>query len=97
MTPVDGLDAQEAWWKRGEKTSELGRATADSAGVASLLAKVPRKAKKGAYEVSATSSDAAAASAPFQVKKKGGRDNKGGKHYKRNGKGNGKGKGKRNG
>ncbi len=97
MTGVTPTSEVSFWWKRGAKASELGRATADSDGVASLLAKVPRRANRGTYEVSATSSDAAAASAPFQVKKKGGRDNKGGKHYKRNGKGKGKGNGKRNG
>lgn len=89
MSGVTPTSEVTFWWKRGEKESELGRATAGADGVAALLTKVPRKAKKGSAEVTATSSDAATGSAAFNVKKKGGRDNKGGKHYKRQGKRNG--------
>lgn len=78
------------YWKRGEKTNQLGTVVADTAGGASLDARVPKGARQGANLVGATSSDGAYAEANFAVKKKGGRDNKGGKHY---GKGNGKGKG----
>lgn len=74
------------WWRRGEKTIELGRATAGDDGIATYQARVPRTASPGQYEVGATSTDASAGTAPFQVKKKGGRDNKGGKDYKKHGK-----------
>lgn len=80
------------YWKRGEKTNQLGTAVADGNGGAVLDARVPKGARQGVSLVGATSSDGAYAEANFAVKKKGGRDNKGGKHKK--GK-HGKGKGKR--
>jgi hypothetical protein len=78
------------YWKRGEKTNQLGTAVADGVGAASLDVRVPKGARQGANLVGATSSDGAYAEANFAVKKKGGRDNKGRKHKKgKNGKGRG--------
>ena len=68
--------------ERDAQTTILGSATASDAGVASALLSVPKGASKGHHMIEATASDGASASAPFTVKQKGGRKNKGGKHHR---------------
>ncbi|MCA9880831.1 MAG: PPC domain-containing protein, partial [Thermomicrobiales bacterium] len=82
MTGVASGATVQFHLERKGRTTPLGTATANDAGVASALLSVPKGVGPGRNVVEGTASDGSSATAPVKVKKDGGRKHKGG-HKKR--------------